>query len=443
MRRRILIAILSIATLAIVMFGVPLAIVVERFVDDAATLRVERQTVLATRDVPRDFATNTDPAELPKVPGVAMALYDVSGHLVGGSGPATADKATRGALNNRVTDTESDGTRVVAVPLSANEQIIGAIRAEQSTAASDARTRRIILLLAALAAGVVLVGAGIAYFVAGRLARPVRRLRDAAVQLGNGDFTIAVPRSNVPELDQAALAMTATAKRLDDLVTRERSFSADASHQLRTPLAGLRAAIETELAFPRRDAADVLRESLDDIDRLERTIDELLDIARVARVEGGTISLAQLLDEVEATWHGPLALVGRPLMIGDARDAPTVKGNGVMLRHAMDVLLDNALTHGKGAVRVDHIVNSETVTITVADEGPGFPDTPLRDGDAIGTEGRGQSPHGLGIPLARRLVEGLPGRLTIRRTGSRPQIEIVVQIAQSPQSRAENDPVSQ
>jgi signal transduction histidine kinase len=379
--------------------------------------------------VPPDFATNSDPAELPKIDGISLGLYDIGGHLVGGTGPATADNATRGALDNRVTDAEGDNTRVVAVPLSANEQIIGAIRAEQSTAASDARTQRIIVLLAALAAGVVLVGAGIGYFVAGRLARPVRRLRDAAVQLGNGDFTLAVPRSNVPEIDQAALAMTATAKRLDDLVTRERSFSTDASHQLRTPLAGLRAALETELEFPRRDPSDVLRESLDDIDRLERTINELLDIARTARVDGATIDLSKLLDEVEATWHGPLAQLGRPLIIADARDVPTVKGNGVMLRHAIDVLLDNALTHGRGAVRVDHSVAAETVTISVADEGPGFPEGVPHDPGAVEHLIDGRPSHGLGIPLARRLVEALPGRLAYRRTGPHPQVDIVLRRA--------------
>ena len=100
----------------------------------------------------------------------------------------------------------------------------------------------------------------------------MRRLRDAAVDLGDGDFTIDVPRSGVPELDQAGQAMTATARRLDDLVSRERAFSADASHQLRTPIAGLRAAIQTELAFPRPDRTEVLREAISDIDRLERTM---------------------------------------------------------------------------------------------------------------------------------------------------------------------------
>ena len=425
MRRRILLAIFAVAALAISLFAVPLAVVVERFVDQDAMLRVERQAILATRVVPEDFATVHDPIELPaNTAGIHVGLYDPRGSLVAGTGPRTADAATAGALTNHVTDTETDVSRVVAVPMSVDEQIIGVIRAEQSTAASDARIRRIELLLGSLALGVVGIGAGIGYMIAGRLARPVRALRDAAVQLGDGDFTLDVPRSKIPEIDQAAVAMTATATRLDDLVTRERSFSADASHQLRTPLAGLRAAIETELEFPRPDHTVVLRESLDDIDRLERTITELLHIARTPPTGAMTVRLGQLFREIGAAWHGRLAVAGRPLTIRDANDAPDVRGNPVMLRHALDVLLDNALTHGAGEVRLEHHVANDSVTITVADEGLGF-------ADAAPTRADDSSAHGLGLPLARRLVEALPGRLAIRRPSPHPQIDIVLQRADS------------
>ena len=422
MRRRILVAILSIAGLAIVLFAVPLAIVVERFVDEESMLRVERQAILAARVVPEDFATRIDTVELPSNSvGIHLGLYDPHGTLVSGSGPATGDQATSGALANHVTDTETDGARVVAVPVSADEQIIGAIRAEQSTVGSDARTQRIVLLLGSLAIGVVAIGAGIGYVIAGRLARPVRDLRDAAVRLGDGDFTIDVPRSDIPEIDQAGVAITATAAHLDDLVARERSFSADVSHQLRTPLAGLRAAIETELEFPRPDHTVVLHESLDDIERLERTILELLAIARSSQPDGAQVSPAQILDEINAAWHGRFALVGRPLRIGDARGSPAVRGNPIMLRHALDVLLDNALGHGEGEVGIDLRVGSETVTITVADEGPGFSDL------ASTPNGGASANGGLGLPLARRLIEALPGRLVLRRTANHPQIDIVLQ----------------
>ncbi len=87
MRRRILAAILSVTAVAIVLFGVPLAIVVQRFVDDDAALRVERAAVLASRQVPADFATSNDPVELPtNGDGIVLALYDHDGVLIAGIG---------------------------------------------------------------------------------------------------------------------------------------------------------------------------------------------------------------------------------------------------------------------------------------------------------------------------------------------------------------------
>jgi signal transduction histidine kinase len=92
-----------------------------------------------------------------------------------------------------------------------------------------------------------------------------------------------------------------------------------------------------------------------------------------------------------------------------------------MLRHALDVLLDNALTHGAGEVRIDHHVGADTVTITVSDEGPGFSDS------APAAESGVRAKTGLGLPLAQRLIEALPGRLVLRRTSDHPQIDIVLQ----------------
>lgn len=425
MRRRILVAILSVTAVAVVLFGLPLAVVVEWVVDDEATLRVERQAVLAARDVPSGFAASGDPVELDDGrDGIALALYDPAGRLVTGTGPATADEPTGGALNGRIVDLETSDALVVAVPVSANEQVVGAIRAERSTAVTNARTWRIIGLLAALAVAVLAIGAAIGYGVAGRLARPVRRLRDAAVQLGDGDFAIDMPRSRIPELDDAARAMTSTARRLDDLQRRERAFSSDASHQLRTPLAGLRTAIETEIQFPRTDTTAVLHEALTDLDRLEGTITELLALARTPATAPATISVPDVLADVAAAWHGRLAAAGRPLIVADARDAPAVRGNPTMLRHALDVLVDNAVTHGAGEVRIDHTTGADAVTISVTDEGAGFP---ADSTDHTETSPASRAPvHGFGLPLARRLVDSMPGRLIVSHRGSHPCVDIVL-----------------
>ena len=131
-----------------------------------------------------------------------------------------------------------------------------------------------------LAVFVAMVAAAAGLLLSRHLTRPLRRLRDAAVRLGEGDFTVSAPPSGVAELDAAATALTATARRLGDLVERERAFTADASHQLRTPLTSLRLALENELAQPRSDPTQALRDALVDVDRLEATLTDLLALAR-------------------------------------------------------------------------------------------------------------------------------------------------------------------
>jgi signal transduction histidine kinase len=423
-RRRILTAILSVTGIAVVLFGVPLALVVKRVVDEDAMLRLERQAVLATREVPGDFTSGADPVELPEGRnGATLTLYDGQGHRVAGNGPGAPGAVVTQALRNEIASAKTGRSRVVAVPVTADESVVGVIRAEQSTAASSARARRLIMLIATLAAGVVAIGALIGYVLAGRLARPVRRLRDVAVQLGEGDFTVEVPRSPVREIDEAAQAMNATARRLDDLLRRERAFSADASHQLRTPLAGLRAGLETELQFPRPDRSAILRDSIDDIGVLERTITELLAIARTPAQQPAACSLGAVFDDLESSWHGRFASAGRPLVLIDAHDAPMLKGNGALLRQALDVLLDNALVHGDGEARVWYDLAPESVTIHVTNEGAAF----SSNGDRIdGAHPDAGETHGLGLPLAERLVDALPGRLSIVRSDANPQIDIVV-----------------
>jgi signal transduction histidine kinase len=425
MRRRVLTAILAVAALAIVLFGAPLAVVVGRLLDEGATLRIEREAVLASRTVPADFATSGDPVELPVSPeGVVFGLYDTTGALVAGSGPATADAVALRALGNEVSDAEVGETRVVAVPVAVDEKLVGAVRAEQSTATGDARTRRVLWGLAGLAVGVLAVAVAVGWVVASRLVRPVLRLRDAAVRLGDGDFAIDVPESGVAELDQAGTAMTVTAERLDDLIGRERRFTADVSHQLRTPLAGLRAGLETELAFPRSDPSQALEEALGDVDRLDQTVTDLLAFARTAQIGGSEFHPSDVLGAVQEGWRQPFARAGRPLRVAAARFVPPVRGSAAVLRHVLDVLVANALEHGEGAVTIDTQVNDETLTLQVTDEGPGFETSPFEP-EADGPAGSRR----LGLPLARRLVESMPGRITVARLGPHPQIDVVLQRA--------------
>jgi signal transduction histidine kinase len=90
------------------------------------------------------------------------------------------------------------------------------------------------------------------------------------------------------------------------------------------------------------------------------------------------------------------------------------------------VLLDNALNHGAGEVRIDVDVAADSVTISVADEGHGFTDSPLAT-STNQAAANSDDVHGLGLPLAQRLVEAMPGRLTIAHSGTNPRVDIVLQ----------------
>src|ERR671920_1380399 len=114
-----------------------------------------------------------------------------------------------------------------------------------------------------------------------------------------------------------------TAIRLDDLLARERAFSADASHQLRTPLAGLRLRLEAALECTDQDPRPAIAASLVDADRLEAIIDELLTLARAGQAESaGPVDLGALLGELSPEWGARLALHGRDLDVRVDADAP-------------------------------------------------------------------------------------------------------------------------
>lgn len=426
MRRRLTVAILAVTVLAVVLFGLPLAVVVSRLVDEQAALRLERRAVLASRQVPVDFATSRDPVELPRVDGVTFGLYDRGGRRVTGGGPRRADPVVMAALANHVRQAEVGETRVAAIPIVDREAVVGVTRASQPTTVVDRRAQLAILLLLGLGLGVIAVGAGLAHVLAGRLAAPIRRLRDDAVRLGDGNFAITPVPTGIGEFDDASAALASTGHRLEDLITGERAFSADASHQLRTPLAALKTNIETEIQFPRAASDAVLHEALEDIARLETTIDQLLTFARTSALTADTVEIGPLLEHIRNRWNGMLAQAGRPLVVVVPDEAASIRATEALLHQAIDILLDNASKHGTGEVRVAPRLAAGSVTIVIADQGPGF------GGGAGGLGLSGDEPampgagHGLGLPLARRLVEAMHGRLVIARRAPHPIIEVVL-----------------
>ena len=140
------------------------------------------------------------------------------------------------------------------------------------------------LLIAALGLGGIGVAIALAAIQARRLSQPLERVARTSAQLGDGDFSVRAPRSGVPEIDAIGQALDDSAERIADLVAREREFSANVSHQLRTPLTALRLRLEESA---RADDEHVLRDDLDaalvEADRLESMIADLLAHARSTR----------------------------------------------------------------------------------------------------------------------------------------------------------------
>jgi signal transduction histidine kinase len=416
-------AIAGVAAAAIGAFALPLAVVVQRTYRDDALLRLQRDTVAATRQV--DVAPGAgDPVELPPSTD-RIAVYDLQGRRIAGRGPARSDSLTAESLRrSRPVSAQRGGKLVAAAALITSEQASGALRAERDDDELQARIRRTWGVLAAIAAGLLLAAWLAARVLAIRLAGPVESLADAARRLGDGDFTARASRSGIREPDAVAEALDQTAERLQQLLDHERTFAADASHQLRTPLAALRLELEGfQLEHP---AAPGLDSAVAQADRLQQTIDTLLAVrrdipglARRARVEPRLAAL-------EERWRGRLAARGRPLHVRDP-GAPDVAIAPVVLDEILDVLLSNAERHGEGAVTVaTERLGDRWLELQVGDEGPGFGGDAER---AFLRRSPDASGHGIGLALARSLAEAEGGRLTVTRAGARPVVTLFLEVA--------------
>jgi signal transduction histidine kinase len=409
-RRRLVTAIAGVAALAVILFAVPLAVVLARTYRDDELLRLQRDTVAATREI--DVGAVGDPVEVPPSAD-QLAVYDRSGRRVAGTGPARADAIVLTALRTgRLADEHGGGELRVAVPLLSRERVTGAVRAARADSGAAADVRRAWLLLGALVLIVLIVAVVAARIVGRRLAIPLERVAAAATRLGDGDFAVRAPRARIEEVDEVARALDATADRLGELLGRERAFTADASHQLRTPLAALR--IELEALELRGAGSDEVVAALAQVDRLEATIDTLLAVARDATQPREPADVVPMLDELEARWRGELAAASRPLRIR-VEDRPLrALASPLVVAEILDVLVDNARRHGSGEVEVSARPASSHVAIDVRDDGPGFA---VRPEVAFERRHAADNGHGIGLALARSLAHAEGGRLDVTNAG--------------------------
>jgi signal transduction histidine kinase len=393
-RRRLILSTALIAFAAMIVLGVPLGAVEAARLRQDTTGRLEREADAAAGaiDDRLERRQTISPALLRRFvrPSHRITVTTRGGHKVS-TGPAL-----RGDVLV-VHAGSAPGRRVVA---------------EAPVSELDHRVHQEWLLIGLLALGGVLTASALAALQARRLARPLEAVARRSAQLGDGDFSVRMGHFGVPEIDAIAQGLDSSAARIAELVAREREFSSNVSHQLRTPLTALRLRIEE--AGEESDGAGRRREldaALVEADRLETTIGDLLAHARRARTGRPIpVELGGVARDHAASWRPAFARSGRVLeVIADrAVLAPATRGT---IGQVLDVLLDNALHHGAGPTRIEVITQGRTACLAVIDAGGGVPEA---DRDRIFERGASRvGSTGIGLHLARALAQADHGSLRV------------------------------
>jgi signal transduction histidine kinase len=405
-----------VAAIAVLLLAVPLALAVAALYNDETAQGLYADAANAAASVPAPLG----PGDLVEIPatssGAEIAVYASDGTRVAGTGPGRADPVTLAALRGRPSAAKINGEVSVALPVGAQEHLVGAVRAALPQSAVDDRIRGAWLVMAGVGAAAIVVAGLLALWQARRLSRPLDMLAVTAARLGDGDFSAPTAPSKVREIDTVMRVMHQTSQRLAGVLERERAFSADASHQLKTPLTALRIRLEGALLRPVDDRDTEIRGAVEEIDRLQESVDDLLRLARDVPGDRRSLDVAGLINTAAVTWRARLGGAGRRLEMHAPDGLSRITISESALRQILDILVDNAIKHGGGTVAVSARELQGGVIIDVTDEGAGVGE-PQRIFERRRSGGGGA---GIGLALARSLAEAEQGRLTLLARGPHP-----------------------
>ncbi len=312
----------------------------------------------------------------------------------------------------RHSQTLGENLLATARPVLRGRRTIGAVRVTQSIAAVHRAVRRSIGGLVLIAAVVLLLGLIAGALIARKIGRPLRRLEATARRIAHGDVERRAPVEGTTEQRSLARSFNDMTDQLSRALTSQREFVADASHQLRTPLTGLRLRVEearTALVVERDldGACDELDGSLVEVDRLSHIVDELLLLSRAGAADApsGRVDLGEAAADAVARWEAAAERSGIALAARVDR-AAVVECARPDIDRALDSLVENAIQYSAPGAAVR--VGARGRSIEVIDEGPGLAPDEL---DAVferfhrGRASRGgPAGTGLGLPIARELL---------------------------------------
>jgi signal transduction histidine kinase len=479
LRRRLLISYVSITALVLVLLEIPLGFAfaraerrrVETTVQhDAFALALRSEELLLVENRTRSRADIQRLAErYHEKHGGRVVFVDSNGDLLADSEPAAGTSVGSRTLSASPEITralrghDSTGERYsrardldllyVAVPVATGNQLHGAVRITYPLSVVESQIRDNWYVLAAVGAAVLLVVFGVSIVVARSIASPLAEMEQGAIALGRGDLTTRVAVPDGPhELHTLARSFNSTAARLEQLVDAQQAFVADASHQLRTPLAALRLRlenIEREIAVGRRDD---LEGALEEVNRLSVLVDGLLELARAGQ-QGSSpqpIDTRALVLGRRDAWSA--LAEERAVHIDVQVDDTLVLATPGRLEQVLDNLLNNALevAPAGSTIEVSAVATNGDVRLSVADAGPGLSDeqrtrafdrfwragrgTDPDDGDHAETAPGDEGGFGLGLAIVRQLVVADGGEVTLGRSAAG-GLEVVVTLPPAPDDR--------
>lgn len=391
-------------TLVLAAFLVPLGLVLRNSAADRAislatdTAQSTAALIAADPDAVAGIAGSTGT-------GLTVSVFLGDGTVAGRPGPrsTSVQLAARG-----VAFTASSGGGVEAlVPVQGMPGGTAVVRAYASAGLLREGVGRTWAVLVALGAALLVLGLLLADRLGRRLVGAVTGLAGTADRLAGGDLSARAAPEGPRELRRVGAELNRLAARIGELLAAEREEVADLAHRLRTPVTALRLDVDavTDPEDRQRFGADV--------DHLERIVDEVIRTARRPGREGaGAASdLAAVAADRLAFW-APLAEDdGRPVTSALPAHPVAVRCTAADLGAAIDALIQNVFAHtpDRTAMRVEVAAHPDGGgSLTIADDGPGFPaGTDLTRGAGGGTS------TGLGLDIARRTAESAGGTMTL------------------------------
>jgi two-component system, OmpR family, sensor kinase len=441
-RTRLVLAAAYLLAAVVIALAVPLALSVDRratselesdVVANAAVLAGRVSNLVVQRNADRiaeivGEATVEERARTVVVNSAGVVLADTTAQAPAGEQFATAerpefDAALRGGrvdVRERRSDTLDEDLLLVTVPITGGGgQVVGALRVSAPLGEVDAAVRSSWLALLLIGLSVIAAGLILAWLLAGSMAQPVEKLGAAAGRLGRGDLDARVEPEGPREIETVGRSFNRMADALAANLAAQRDFVANASHQLRTPLTGIKLRLEA-IRGEGGPAADEAAKAEAELDRLSALVDDLLALARASSEEttGETVDLAEAAASAARRWEEPAASAGHELVLGD-RTSGHVWAARADVAHILDNLIENAIRYTPPGTTVTIATgrSGRTSELLVSDTGPGIP---LMDRDRIferfyrGTDGRSAGPGtGLGLAIVAELAERWDGRVEL------------------------------